>query len=224
MSFSQTGAWDTFIKILAAGELAAADECSKRAKEFAVAGDLHRSRMFENIREEELKHFKFLRGLTRRNTEIPQEIKAMFRGACLTSNASVLEHLILTHIVFESCALGYMGSLLKHLNELDLDPPFKQIARSAFSEILRDEVEHVFLGGECIREFSTSLSPSQKETLRRSVERHVTLILSVPELFSAHAKDFGEVPCLIKAMKSEFIKQLKLKAEKANVDFVAVGL
>lgn len=166
-----------FLSAITMGEYVAATDCRIAIKYFSDRGNEPAADEYNKILDDELRHFKMLKGILGRMSPIPHEVKALFRGEFLENHIGNLEPIVLMHAVFEPAAFAYLNNLRKlNAESLQQNSELKSICL----EILRDEARHMETGLNFILPEVGALAPNDRSRLQRSIEIHQRVLATVP--------------------------------------------
>lgn len=164
--------WDRFFSSLAFAEKAAAEQCELIAEAYGARGDRAHEAIYRGYAKEEREHFELVSRVCRDDVPPPERAMAVYRGELLSPTPSLAERLATVHLGFEPSALAFLGHFYENAHRILADQERVREVRSAFREILRDEVTHVYQGRKCFELEWQRADATEKAEVLRSLRRH----------------------------------------------------
>lgn len=164
--------WNRFFSSLAFAEKAAAEQFEVIADGFRDRGDRKQEAVYRGYAEEERRHFELVSGICRELVEPSPRAKQAYQGGLMSPDPSLAERLANVHLGFEPSALAFLGYFCRNSSKLLLDQEWARTARSAFRQILRDEVGHVYRGSETVEREWKNVDAAESGRILQSLRRH----------------------------------------------------
>lgn len=193
--------WNAFFSSLAFAEQAAGEQCRAIATDLQKQGDPSLAALYTELAAEEDRHFALVKRVCQKLEEPSGTARRVYSGEWMSEAPSTIERMACVHLVFEPAALAFLGYLHAHSEEVIIDPIWSKTIRESFSNILRDEVEHVYLGKEWIRAALVSATPEDIRKTRKSIRRHRAFLIAG---LKSYFKHMSKEPKCVAIMLSRF--------------------
>ena len=180
-------ALNAFLVSLAFAEKAAAEQCKIISEQFEEAKEPELAEKYRSFMQEEQEHFERVQAVCK-NMDVPISDRAeeAYRGGFMTSVCGPLERMVAVHLAFEPSALAFLGYLANSIHSLTDDAPWANRIESAFREILREEISHVYSGRDLIRPLWEKASASEKKAILKTVRKQRAFLKAgLPSFFKA---------------------------------------
>jgi hypothetical protein len=180
---------DRFLSGLALAEKAAAVQCDRLSKDFAQMGLNSLAAQYETFSKEEWGHYHLVSSLVQEGESYnklhdPRLVHLLGLDGRFRE-WSIGERLYCIHVVFEPSALSHLSGLIRPDVISKIEPRRAAEISRVFTNILREEGTHIYLGGRALQRFLPELAASEQARAERNERLFIKVIKgSISELLS----------------------------------------